>query len=168
MILLILFFIVLFFAVVVLFGAPYLPTHKRQVEVALDLLDIKAGMVVVDLGAGDGVFLKAAARRGAVVHGYELNPILCAIAWLRCLRYRKQVHLHMGNYWRSHLPAKTDAVFVFLLARFMRKLDKKLEAEVERQKHSLRLASYTFAIPGKQALEVKEGVFLYEYPFRKR
>lgn len=168
MILLTLFFIVLFFAMVVLFGAPYLPTHKRQVETALDLLEVKKDMVVVDLGAGDGVFMKAAARRGAIVHGYELNPILCAIAWLRCLRYRKQTHIHMRNYWRTPLPKDTDAVFVFLLARFMRKLDKKLETEVVRQKRPLRLASYTFAIPGRQALEVKEGVFLYEYPFRKR
>lgn len=154
---------VLVFGFVVFFGAPYVPSKRRQIQVALEMLKAGEGKTIVDLGAGDGVFLRAAAATGAEVYGYELNPVLCAIAWLRCLRYRRRVHIRCANFWRVQLPANTTGVYTFLLTRYMKRLDGKLQSEATRLKQPLALASFTFAIRGKQAEEVREGVFLYEY-----
>jgi SAM-dependent methyltransferase len=41
----------------------------------LDLTDVGPGDYVIDLGSGDGRIVIAAARRGAVGHGIDLNPV---------------------------------------------------------------------------------------------
>ena len=64
------------FSFVLLFGAPFLPTLKKQIDEALDLLDLKPGETMLELGCGDGRILLAATQRGLSVVGYELNPIL--------------------------------------------------------------------------------------------
>lgn len=158
MILLILALILLPFAAVLLFGAPYLPTRKKQAEEALDLLGLKKGEVFVDLGCGDGIMLVHAAKRGLVAYGYELNPLVWFVAWLRCLRY-KNAHVHLKNYWKVELPKETRGAYVFLLDSFMERLDKKLKQEVR----GVKLVSYTFKIPGKKPVATKNALNLYKY-----
>ncbi|HET7529279.1 MAG TPA: hypothetical protein VFJ84_03590, partial [Candidatus Saccharimonadales bacterium] len=68
------------YSFVLLFGAPYFPSLSPHVKAGLDLLDLKKGQTVYDLGCGDGRFLKAAARRGIKSVGYELNPFMFAYA----------------------------------------------------------------------------------------
>lgn len=53
---------------------PYVPTPEEVVEGMLDAVDVGPGDYVIDLGSGDGRIVIAAARRGAVGHGVELNP----------------------------------------------------------------------------------------------
>src|SRR3982751_238116 len=91
--------IIVCFAGVLLFGAPYLPTLKPQIQTALKLADLKSGQTLLELGCGDGKVLIAAAQRGLHVVGYELNPLLFLVAWLRTRRYRKQVRVVWGNFW---------------------------------------------------------------------
>lgn len=158
MIFLIVLLAVLPFAAVLLFGAPYLPTRKRQAQEALDLLGLKKGEVFVDLGCGDGVMLVHAAKRGLVAHGYELNPLVWLVAWLRCFRY-KNAHVHLKNYWNVDLPKETKGIYVFLLDPFMERLDKKLGQEAE----GVKLVSYTFKIPGKKSIATKNALNLYKY-----
>src|SRR4051812_6247397 len=117
--------IVLLFGFVVVFGAPYLPTLKKQTSEALNLLNLKEGQTLLELGCGDGRVLKAAARRGLCGVGYELNPLLVVIAWLNTIKYRKQVKIIWGNYWNRSWP-EAQGIFVFLLAKYMEKLDKKI------------------------------------------
>lgn len=162
MIILILFFVIttLLFGFVVLFGAPYLPTLRKQTEIALDLLEVKKGMTILELGSGDGSVALAAAKRGAIVTGYELNPILVIVGKLRCMRYRDQVRIHWANYWQVKWPV-TDGVFVFLLDKYMMKLDKKIIQQYNGKK--VKLVSFAFEIPGRKPLKKKGGMFLYEY-----
>jgi len=60
--------------------APFNPTPRAAVEAALDMLDVKSGDVVADLGCGDGRLLVAAARRGATAVGVELDETHAARA----------------------------------------------------------------------------------------
>src|SRR3990167_2533034 len=81
---------------VILFGAPYIPTLKRQRHQAIELLALKPGQTFIDLGCGDGSLLILAAQRGWRAIGYELNPILVLVVWLRTRRYRHLVKLKWG------------------------------------------------------------------------
>lgn len=54
---------------------PYVPTPEEVVERMLDLTDVGPGDYVIDLGSGDGRIVIAAAKRGAVGHGIDLNPV---------------------------------------------------------------------------------------------
>lgn len=154
--------LVLLFGFVVLFGAPYLPTLKKQTAVALDMLDLKPGQTLLELGCGDGRVARAAAARGIRVVGYELNPILVVIAKINTLKYRKLVTIRLGNFWHISWP-QTDAVFVFLLDKYMKKLDKKIIQQVAQQGIPIKLLSYTFQIPTRKPTAQKGGLFLYKY-----
>ncbi len=160
MILVFVLLIVLPFAVVLLVGAPYLPTRKQKALEALELLNLKKGEVFVDLGSGDGAVLIEAAKQGLVCYGYELNPFVWAVSKLRTLRFGRQVHIYCKNFWQVPLPADTKGVFVFLLDKYMKKLDEKLSNELE--KGSL-VVSYTFKLPGRKPLREEKALYLYKY-----
>ncbi len=150
--------IVLLFGFVVLYGAPYLPTRKKQTNAALDLLDLKPGQTLLELGCGDGRVLRYAAARGIRGVGYELNPILVAVAWLMTLRYRKLVTIKWANFWSVEW-SEADGIFVFLLDKYMSRLDKK----IDQQARPVKLATFAFKVPGRQVVKQKAGVFLYQY-----
>lgn len=140
-------------------GAPYLPVLSRDIEALLDLAKVGAGQTVVDLGSGDGKLLRAAARRGAIGIGYEINPIVYAISWLLCWPYRKRIKLYMRNYWQVPLPA-CDVVYVFLIDRYMSKLDAKILSETSKP---VKLVSYVFKVPGRTPKYSSHNAYVYLY-----
>jgi SAM-dependent methyltransferase len=147
------------FGAVVLVGAPYLPTLGPQVLAALELADLKPGETLLELGCGDGKVVLAAARQGVNVVGYELNPLLAAVAWLRTRRYRRQVRIIWGDFWRRPWP-EAEAIFTFLLPKYMAKLDKKISRYPRKP---VKLVSFAFQVPGRQPARQKAGVYLYNY-----
>lgn len=154
--------LVLLFGFVVAFGAPYLPTLTPQTDEALDMLGLKPGQTLLELGCGDGRVVKAAAKKGLNVVGYELNPVLVIIARLNNLKYRRQVKIIWGNYWRQTWP-DCDAIFVFLLDKYMLKLDKRLILISQQQSRPIKLLSFTFKVPGRKPSLQRGGLFLYKY-----
>lgn len=148
--------LVLTFGGVILRGAPYLPTLRTHAETAIDLLGLQPGQTVLELGSGDGQVLLVAARAGLNVVGIELNPVLVLISRLRTWKYRKQVRIIWGDFWRVDWP-EVDGVFTFLLDRFMPKLD------VYMQQIKKPLVSFAFKVPNRPVEAEKDGVFLYRY-----
>lgn len=148
------------FAVVLIRGAPYLPTMKTQVDTALDLLNLKNGQTLLELGCGDGRVARRAAERGLKVVGYELNPMLVLIARAYTWRYRGRVRIIWADYWRTDWP-QADGVFVFLLDRYMQKLDKKIIQQYKNR--PIKLVSIAFQIPRKKPRQTENGVHLYRY-----
>ena len=151
--------VVLLFGFVVFFGAPYVPTRKQNYQTALDLLALKKGETLLELGCGDGRVLKAAALRGLKVVGYELNPVLVLVARLNTRRYRRQVRVIWGNYWMAKWPP-ADGIFYFGLPKLMPKLHQKI---IQLGKTRVKLASFAFTIDAKKPLKTQNGIFLYQY-----
>lgn len=152
------------FLLVVLRGAPYVPTHTGPVRHVFEMLDMPKGSTIIDLGSGDGVVLKAAAERGYRAIGYELNPFLCIVSYLRCWRYRRLVSVRWRDFWLSPLPADVDAVFVFLSGPYLHRLDRKLSTERPKGGKSLMVVSYGFYIPGKgKPIKTEQALHLYRY-----
>jgi len=60
--------------------APYVPTVEEDVELMLDVAGVGSDDYVIDLGSGDGRIVIAAARRGALAHGVEIEPPLIDVA----------------------------------------------------------------------------------------
>lgn len=147
------------FTFVVAYGAPYLPTLRTKVPLALKMLNLKKGQTLLELGSGDGRLLRAAADQGLNVVGYELNPLLVIYSKLITFKYRKQVRIIWGNYWKAEWP-KTDGIFVFLLQPYMEKLDKKI---TQSKLKNISLVSFAFTINSKKPVEQKEGLYLYKY-----
>lgn len=148
------------FALVVFIGAPYLPTMQQQQRDALDLLNLRMGQTVLDLGSGDGRFLRAAAKRGLGGVGIEANPFLVAISKIVTFRYRKNVRIIWGDMWRTQWP-DADGIYVFLHTRFMQKLDTSI---TQRYAHkNVRVVSYAFQLPKKKTAKSCGALYLYQY-----
>jgi SAM-dependent methyltransferase len=61
-------------------GVPFVPTPPEIVERMLRIAEVGPGDRLVDLGSGDGRIVIAAARRGAIAHGVDLDPDLVRLA----------------------------------------------------------------------------------------
>ena len=140
------------------FGAPYLPTHRRSIKPALELINLKPGELLLDLGAGDGRLLVAAARLGWRAVGYELNPLFWLISYWQTWRHRHSVSIKLANYLKSDWPANTAAVYIFGSTRAMSALAKKLK----QWQTPIRVVSYGFKLPGYAPSRVQNGFFVYD------
>jgi SAM-dependent methyltransferase len=151
--------VILIFGFVILFGAPYLPTFKKQIVQAIELLDLKPGQHLIELGCGDGRVLLEAAKRGLKVTGYEINPILVLVCIIKTWKYRNNVKVVWGNFWQKNWPP-TDGIFVFLLDKYMNKLNQKI---IQTYSKKVNLVSFAFKIPNRPIDDEKNGLFLYRY-----
>lgn len=121
--------------------APFVPTPIAAVERALDLAGLKAGELLVDLGAGDGRVLRAAEKRGAEIRGYEKH--LGRLAKL-CADFgepERDCRRIYGMDIREADLLNADVVFVYLLTTSNAELKSKLLAEM---KPGARLVSHDF------------------------
>ena len=130
------------FGLVVLRGAPYVPSHHREVVRALsELYPLGPADTLVDIGSGDGVVLREAARRGARAVGYELNPFLVTVSRLLS-RHDPHVLVRLADAWVSAYPDETTVVYIFAVTRDLPKVVAKLRAHVTATGRPLSLICY--------------------------
>lgn len=156
-------FFVLAFGFVAFFGAPYVPTRKKQVDQAFDeLYPLSKKDVLVDVGSGDGKLLRAASARGAKAIGYELNPLLVALT--RALSKKdKNVKVYCKNFWRQTLPSEVTVVYAFLESRDIGKMEKYLQKQMKNREKPLYFISYGFQLPNTQPVKQVKALFLYKF-----
>ncbi|GHO76473.1 hypothetical protein KSD_42440 [Ktedonobacter sp. SOSP1-85] len=155
--------IFLTFGLTMLRGAPYLPAHYKDVEAVLKGLELKPGDLIVDLGSGDGTVLLAAARQGLVAYGYEINPLLCIIGWLRCRHYGKQIKILWRDFWFIDLPPETKVIFIFAAGPYMKGLARKFSTLALQHGEPFYVASYGFSLPQVDSLRIVSGTYIYRY-----
>lgn len=155
--------VVLLFGFVVLRGAPYVPSHRRDAQQALgELYQLSANDVLVDVGSGDGIILRLAAARGARTVGYELNPALVAISRLLS-RGNPRVRVRLKDFWLASLPADTTVVYGFIVTRDAKKMAKKMQAEADRLGRTLHFISYGSELKGEEKLRELGAHHLYRF-----
>jgi len=142
-----------------LIGVPYLPTHRKQARLMIELADIKPGMKIVDLGSGTGRLLFLAAQKGAHAVGYEINPFLYCWTKIKIALWRKgnQVEVKFQSLYQADLK-DVDVVLCFLFPSYMVKLEDKLFSEL---KSGAKIISYVFSIITRVPVIKKEGVVMY-------
>ena len=130
-------------AVLAVCRVPYAGTPPNQIERILNAIELSPGQRFHDLGCGDGRVVFAAARRGAIATGYELQPIPYLRAqWRRWRRY-PQARIRFGNFRRATV-ADADVVFCFLVASVMPSLAAWL---AQRLRPTAIVVSYGFPLP---------------------
>lgn len=130
------------FGLVVFRGAPYVPSHRKEVERAFsELYALSDKDTLVDFGSGDGLVLRAAARRGAKAIGYEVNPFLVLLS--RVLgRFQPRTEVHLADAWLANWPTDTTVVYAFAVTRDMPKLFTKLQRHANQTGQPLFFISY--------------------------
>ena len=139
--------VVLTFGFVVAFGAPYVPSLRKELRLAFgELYPLSKRDVLVDLGSGDGVVLKEAADYGATLYGYELNPILVLFSRIRL---GKQAKIYLANMWKVRLPMDVTVVYVFTITRDCQKLSDYVQSEANRLNRSFDVVTYGEKLPDR-------------------
>jgi cyclopropane fatty-acyl-phospholipid synthase-like methyltransferase len=123
---------------------PFVPTPRPIVRRMLSLADTKPGERLIDLGAGDGRIVIAAAREfGANALGVELHPERFAIIRNSAASLKPNLQAMRQNLFFTDL-SNADVVTMYLLPSVNEALRKKLEREL----HSgARVVSHDFSIP---------------------
>ena len=139
-------------------GAPWVPARSFDIADILDDAKLSKGDVFLELGCGDGRLVRAAAKRGAIATGYELNPVIWFIAWLLSIR-TTNAHIKLANLWKIDL-SKADVVLAFLVPRTMRRLEIKVEKEM---KKGSTLISYIFPLPFSKNGKKHKSWYVYQF-----
>lgn len=142
-------------------GAPYLPSHRRDVARAFDeLYPLSSSDVLLDIGSGDGVVLRQASKRGARAIGYEIHPLLVLISrWLS--RGDSRVSVRLANFWHTDLPNDTTVVYLFGDSRDITRMVIYLQQQASRMGRSFKLISYGFQASGCEKIKSVGAHTLY-------
>ncbi len=155
--LLILVFLLCLPGIFALFTAPYVPSLKKNAEAMIKLADVKPGMKVYELGAGDGRLVTKMAEQGAEVVGYEISFALFLFFWFKKTIFFKKGRVFWGNIWTKDI-SDADVVVCFLMPNAMKKFSEK---KFSTMKKGARLVTNTFGLPGKKPKKTQNGVYLY-------
>lgn len=138
-------------------GAPWLPVRKRDIADAFALVEPSAGDAVIDLGSGDGRLLLEAAKRGASVIGYELNPFLVWISRFRLRMYASRAVIFRQNLLDADL-SKAAIIFIFGIGPLMPKLSEKIRMQC---RPGTKIISFAFELPGFRPAQTRGVAHLY-------
>jgi ribosomal protein L11 methylase PrmA len=131
----------------------------------MQLAQVQPGEVVYDLGAGEGRAVVIAAREyGAHAVGVEIEPVHCAVAWLRALA--NGVHHQVSIRRQNPLKADyrdADVLFLNLSASFVERLRPHLERQLD---PGARIVTLLYEFEGWKPSDIDIGhlIFLYRMP----
>ncbi len=104
-------------------GAPFVPTHMREIELILKEAGLKKGQTFVELGCGDGrVTLAAVKNHGVNGYGIDINPTLVFLCRIKA-RMQKISHVRFEIKSIYDVPLKSlDVVYLFLMPKMIENL----------------------------------------------
>ena len=135
--------LILVFTVIILFSSPklspipYFPSNYHDLNQILKSLKIKNNQTIIDLGAGDGIIIFAAAKYAQKHHlntqfiAVEINPVLIFILYLRRLlhpnRHRIKIvwrDIFKLDYsrWKKNNPTFYIYISPWLISKLVKKI----------------------------------------------
>lgn len=124
-------------------GAPFVPTPIDAVKKMVRLANIKANEKVYDLGCGDGrIVYLANKNHQANAIGFELSPLVYALARIRKFLWRSKANIVFGSFKRHNLK-DANVIFCYLLPETLKHIQPKLDRELQK---GTRIISYAFPI----------------------
>lgn len=127
------FLIFLIYVFPLFFGAPYVTTSKKKIEMMVKLADPKPGDVLYDLGSGDGrIVIEAAKKYDVSAIGVELNPILVFLSRrkIKKLGLENKAKIYQGNFFKKDFSG-ADIIIIYLFQLTNHKLEKKFLGELK-------------------------------------
>jgi SAM-dependent methyltransferase len=123
---------------------PYVPTPEEVVDKMLDITNVGPGDYVIDLGSGDGRIVIAAAKRGAVGHGIDLNPVRVKEADENAVKagVANRVVFMEGDLFEADISNAT-VITMYLLSTVNLKLRPEL---IEKLRPGTRVVSHSFSM----------------------
>lgn len=152
-----------------IFGAPFQSSSKKAIERMIRLSGVKKGEKAADIGSGTGRVVIEFAKKGAIVTGFEINPLLVWISRRRIKRLglQKNATIKRQNFWTSDLSG-FDVINIFQFGYIMGDIAQKLKEDIRKnrkrkRKKEVRVLSNTWRFPGRKPAKKDKNVFLYKF-----
>jgi len=152
----------------------YVPTPDDVVAKMLDLVKLKKGEVLYDLGCGDGRIVVAAAKQGAKATGFEIHPERLKMSRenVKKNKVEKLAKIVDQDIFTLDL-SKANVITLYLLPS----LNVKLIPQLEKLKPGSRIVSHDFDMEGVKPDKVVEvtskngdishTIYLWTTPLKK-
>lgn len=146
---------------------PYFPTNRADLDKIIKALDMKSGGAVLDLGAGDGTIIFAAATKAyqdklnTYFIAIDINPILIAYMWIRRLFHpnKANIKLILGDMFKidyaTLLKKYSQHVFYIYISPWFTEATAQM---IHDQKLKARIVSYFYPIENKKEDEKIKGI----------
>lgn len=185
-------FFLLIFILVILFifsspklsPIPYYPSNKKDLPLIIKALGLRNNQVIIDLGAGDGMVIFAAAKEtwrkklNTKLIAVEINPILILIMYIRKLFHpnRRNIKIIHGDMFKLNFKKLLTVDFslltfyLYISPWFLEKVTKKiiencLSSNALKNKEKVKIISYMYPIKSldnvKKTIKGKNKIFLY-------
>ncbi len=145
----------------------WVPTPDELVQSMLDMADVSADDIVMDLGSGDGRIVIAAAKRGARATGFEFNPDMVALSKKNA---EKAGVSEKANFVNADIFASDFSKATVITMYLLPNLNLKLRPIILNLKPGTRVVSHAFHMEDWTADQVveKEGrtAYLWIVPAR--
>ena len=142
------------------FGAPYVPSRRRDVRrLFMNDYPLRSDDVVLELGSGDGTVLRVIRQAGARAIGYELHPLLYWVSKV----LTPGVQIRMVNIWTAPFPKDVTVVYIFSVGRDGNRLVRKMQREVARLGRTVTLICYGNPLPGRAPDSAAGPYLLYRF-----
>ena len=155
----IVFILSIFFIFPWITGAPYEPTHKKQLKQILKFANIKKNDKIVDLGSGDGRLVIEFAKKGSNAYGFEINPFLVLFSRIKIkkLGLEKNATIYWKSFWKADL-SKYNIIVLFQFKTIIKSLQNKI---IKESKTNTKIISNTWEFP-KWKYKKRNGVYCYK------
>jgi SAM-dependent methyltransferase len=137
--------------------APFVPTFKKRAREMIDLAEIKPGMKVYDLGAGDGRLVRMSASCGAQSYGYEISLVLVAYARIKGILAGSKGRVYWGDFWGKDF-SDADIIFCYLYPHTMQKFEKDIYSTLQK---GTKVISNTFPIHKLKPVKEIDKIYIY-------
>jgi len=145
------------------FGAPYVPSHRKDVRRMFDqLLPVDEGDILLDIGSGDGIVLREASRRGAQAIGYEIHPLFVFISRFLSLGDAR-VTIRWANAWTRPFPDEVTAVYIFGVGRDEKRIARTIQREANRLERAVSVVCYGNPLKSVVPSATFEAYYLYTF-----
>ncbi|MDP4011469.1 MAG: class I SAM-dependent methyltransferase [Candidatus Roizmanbacteria bacterium] len=146
---------------------PYFPTNKSDLDMIVKALNMKKEGVVIDLGAGDGTVIFAAAQKAHELglntrfYAIDINPILITYMWIQRLFHVNSSHitLILGDMFKidyiSLLQPFSSSVFYIYISPWFTAATAQM---IHDQKLKSRIVSYFYPVQDKKEDQKIKGV----------
>lgn len=143
-------------------GAVYLRTDPERTKTSIELAAIQPGTKIADLGSGNGSMVIEFAKHGALVTGYEINPLLVYLSRrnIRKAGLSDKVVIRWKSFWKADL-SQFDVVYIYGISFIMNRLERKLEREL---RSDSRVVATIFPLPHWKPVKIKNNIYLYTKP----
>lgn len=135
------------FLLVVLRGAPFVPSRRKYLRQAFkEFFQPAENDILADIGSGNGVVLEEALKFGfKKAIGYELNVFLVIYSKIRLFKFKKdRSDVYIRDFLLTKLPKDITVFYCFGVSRFIPKAYAKVQEYANIEQRDIYFLSLAF------------------------